>query len=164
MRIAILVDTPNITRSISSRHGEASRADYKEVLQLASRLGKVVCAKALVNDGLPHRHVIKLQSAGLSVVKSHSFDCDEALIAWAIRVYRQVDCFLLCSGDKHFRSLVRLLQEVGRKVVVCSVEGSCNSELKILSNEYLEMPIMPARSLFGVSGRCAGVETSDRAC
>jgi uncharacterized LabA/DUF88 family protein len=142
MRVAVLVDTPNITKSVRRMHGEARRADYREVLQLASELGTVVCAKALVNDGLPQHQVIRLHNAGLTVVRSHSFDCDEALVAWAVRIHAQVDCLLLCSGDKHFRSLMQLLQSVGRKVVVCAVTGSCNVDLKARSNQYLEMPVV----------------------
>jgi len=112
-------------------------------------LGTVVCAKALVNDGLPQHQIVKLHNVGLTVVRSHSFDCDETLVAWAVRIHCQVDCFLLCSGDKHFRSLMQLLQSVGRKVVVCAVNGSCNANLKARSNHYIEMPVVCRRSLTG---------------
>lgn len=142
MRVAVLVDTPNITKSIRRMHGESRRADYREVLQLATELGKVVCAKALVNDGLPQHQVVRLHDEGLTVVRSHAFDCDETLVAWAVRIHSQVDCFLLCSGDKHFRSLMQLLQSVGRRVVVCAVSGCCNTKLRNHSNQYLEMPVV----------------------
>lgn len=146
MRVAVLVDTPNITKGVHQHHGNTHRPDYREVLQLASGMGEVVCGKALVNDGLPQHQVVKLHDAGLTVVRSHAFDCDEPMIAWAVRLHNQVDCLILCTGDKHFRSVVRLLQAAGRKVVVCAVSGSCNASLRALCDQYLEMPIMSSLS------------------
>jgi len=140
MRVAILVDTPNITRSVLNSRGRGFRPDLQKVLTDASKTGRVVHAKAHVNDGIPRFHVVGLQKMGLSVVRSHAFDCDDSLVAWAVRVCLQVDCFVLCSGDKHFRSLVRLLKMAGRKVIVCAVRESCNKALKDLSDEYIEMP------------------------
>jgi uncharacterized LabA/DUF88 family protein len=152
MRIAILVDTPNITRAVHQLHGKESQADYRKLLQVAARLGTVVCAKALINDGLPLHQVTKLQSTGLGIVRSHSFDCDDTVVAWAVRLHEQADCFLLCSGDKHFSSLVTLLRQIGRKVVVCAVRTACSRKLRSLSSEYVEMPVL-CRSL--ASSTCA---------
>jgi len=109
---------------------------------LASGMGEVVCGKALVNDGLPQHQVVKLHDAGLTVVRSHAFDCDEPMVAWAVRLHSNFDCLILCTGDKHFRPLMELLQEAGRKVIVCAVNGSCSARLKALCDQYVEMPVV----------------------
>lgn len=152
MRVAILVDTPNITRSVHRRHGTLSLPDYHRILEFSASIGKIAFAKALVNDGLSKHQATKLSSLGFTVVRSHAFDCDDALVSWAVRICFRIDCLLLCSGDKHFRSLVRLLQTVGKMIIVCAVEGSCNRHLKEMVNRYVEIPILgqPASGICNV--------------
>lgn len=141
VKVVVLVDTPNIGKSVKNKYTGCVRPDYKKLRQLAGKYGLLIKACALVNDGINRWFISKLVTEGFEVRLSHAFDCDDALIAWAVRLRRQADCIVLCSGDKHYIPLVQLLIATGMKIVVCAVEGSCNRTLKHLVDAYEEMPI-----------------------
>lgn len=140
-RVLVLVDTPNISRSVLRKYGDRCRADYGRLYQMAISLGRISRACALVNDGVSPRFIETLQRVGFEPRQSHAFDCDDALVAHAVRFHRSADIFILCSGDKHYGRLVEILSAVGVKVIICAVEGSCSGRLKSLSSDYLEMPV-----------------------
>ncbi len=140
-RISILVDTPNVARSVTRHYGVGSYADYQGIYSCASKFGAVSHACALVNDGVSPRFTASLRTLGFTVQESHAFDCDDALIARAIRLQPATDIFMLCSGDGHYLRLVQLLRAVGVQTVVCAVEGSCSRRLKSVGLRYVEIPI-----------------------
>jgi len=143
MKVVVLVDTPNISKSVLGEHPEGTLPDYRALRQLGNKYGAVIRACALVNDGVNPYFAAKLTRRGFEVKFSHAFDCDDALIAWAVRLRRQADCMILCSGDKHYIPLVQLLITTGMRVVVCAVEGACNGTLRRIAGSYEEMPTRP---------------------
>ena len=140
-KVLVLIDTPNISRSVFRKYGECYRADYRKLYQLAASIGRVSHACALVNDGVSPLFSETLRRIGFEPRPSHAFDCDDALIAHAVRFHRAIDTLLLCSGDKHYSRLVEILKAVGVKVIVCAVDGSCSRRLKSLGNDYIEIPV-----------------------
>jgi hypothetical protein len=142
-RVVVLVDTPNITKSAFRQSNGVARADYRRILQYARSIGVVCSAVALVNDGVNPRFSVALQKMGYDVRPSHAFDCDDAVIAWGVRLHTWADCFIICSGDKGYYPLVRLLQSIGAKVIICAAENSCNRRLREASNTFVGVPIEP---------------------
>ena len=140
VKVAILVDTPNIGKSIAERYSGGARPDYRALRYLARKYGDLWRACALVNDGVNPHFAKKLTDLRFEVKFSHAFDCDDALIAWAVRLGREASCIILCSGDKHFIPIAQLLMAVGMKIVVCAVDGACNEMLKSIAHAYEEMP------------------------
>ncbi len=139
-RVAVVVDTPNITKSVIRRHGSAVRPDYGSLIRRARSFGDVIAAVALVNDGVNPAFSKALSALGFKVVPSHAFDCDDAVVAWAVRLHATVDCIVICSGDHGFCDLVRLLKAIRLRIVLCAVSGSCNHNLRKLSDQYVEVP------------------------
>ncbi len=139
-RVAVVVDTPNIIKSISRRHGPTARPDYKSLINFAKSLGNVTTAVALVNDGVNPTFSNALSALGFRVSFSHAFDCDDAVVAWAVRLHSTADCIVICSGDHGYCPLVKLLKAIRRRIVICAVSGSCNRRLRLLSDQYLEVP------------------------
>jgi hypothetical protein len=140
-RVIILVDTPNIGKSVIEKHGQRARPDYRALRYMAAKFGTLTRARALVNDGVNPRFAAKLADFRFEVEYSHAFDCDHALIACAVKLREQADYIVICSGDKHYIPLVQLLLATGTRIVVCAVEGTCNATLKRLANFYEEMPV-----------------------
>jgi NYN domain len=141
VKVAVLVDTPNIGKSVQNKYTGYAWPDYKQLRQLVGKYGLLTKACALVNDGVNRRFISKLASEGFEVRLSHAFDCDDALVAWAVRLRQHADCIVLCSGDKHYIPLVQLLIATGMKIVICAVEGCCNGTLRRIAGAYEEMPI-----------------------
>ena len=141
VKVAVVVDTPNIGKSIQNRHSGHARPDYRALRQLAGRYGAIIRCCALVNDGVSTHFVRKLKDLHFEVRFSHGFDCDDALIACAVRLRKEADCLVLCSGDKHYIPLVGLLIDTGMRIIVCAVDGACNRTLKAIAQGYAEMPI-----------------------
>lgn len=139
-RIVVVVDTPNVTKSVIDKHGSAFRPSYRSILRHAKSLGLVTAAVALVNDGVNPGFTNELRAIGYQVELSHAFDCDDAVVAWAVRLHPMADCFLICSGDHGYCDLVRLLKAVHLRVVLSAVAGCCNRQLRELSDEYIEVP------------------------
>jgi len=139
-RVALVVDTPNITKSIINRHGPRVRPDYASLIRFAKSLGNVTAAVALVNDGVNPAFSNALTTLGFQVRLSHAFDCDDAVVAWAVRLHSNAECIVICSGDHGYCPLVQLLKAIHRKIVLCAVSGSCNRRLRSLSDRYLEVP------------------------
>ena len=139
-RVALVVDTPNIAKSVIRRHGPTVRPDYASLIRFAKSLGIVTAAVALVNDGVNPAFSNALDTLGFQVKLSHAFDCDDAVVAWAVRLHSIADCLVICSGDHGYCPLVQLLKAIRRKIVLCAVSGSCNRRLRSLSDEYVEVP------------------------
>ena len=143
-RFVILIDTPNIFRSLQRFHRFGAHPDYRGIYQSAQRLGVVIHATAFVNDGVPAKFVRALERRGYDVVFPHAPDVDEALVAKAVEIHGQADCVVLCSGDGDYCSLVELLRAINVEVVVAAVADSCSRRLQHLSNDYMEVPLLGA--------------------
>ena len=139
-RVVVIVDTPNVTKSVIERHGSAYRPNYRRILRHASSRGIVTAAVALVNDGVNPRFTKALREMGFQVELSHAFDCDDAVVAWAVRLHLLADCFLICSGDHGYCHLIELLKAARLRIVLSAVAGCCNRKLRELSDEYFEVP------------------------
>lgn len=139
-RVALIVDTPNIAKSLIRHHGPKTRPDYASLIRIAKSWGRVVAAVALVNDGVSPALSNALSAIGFQVKFSHAFDCDDAVVAWTVRLHHCADRIVICSGDHGYLPLVHLLQTIRRKVVVCAVDKSCNRRLRHISDQYLEVP------------------------
>ena len=139
-RVVVIVDTPNVAKSVTEKHGSACRPNYRRILQHASSRGIVTAAVALVNDGVNPEFSKALIGMGFQVKLSHAFDCDDAVVAWAVRLHSLADCFLICSGDKGYRHLIQLLKAVRLRIMLSAVTGCCNRKLRELSDEYFEVP------------------------
>src|SRR5205807_8360396 len=136
VKVAVIVDTPNIGKSIENIHSGTARPDYRALRRLANQYGSLTRACALVNDGVSRYFVTKLTRQGFEVKFSHAFDCDDAVIAWAVRLRQEADCLILCSGDKHYIPLALLLIATGMKIVICAVDNTCNRTLRQTADPY----------------------------
>jgi hypothetical protein len=139
-RVVVIVDTPNITKSVIQKHGTLVRPDYGWLIAYARSIGLVTAAVALVNDGVNAAFSGALGAMGYQVEPSHAFDCDDAFVAWTVRLHKRADCVVICSGDHGYCALVHLLKAIHRRIVLCAVAESCNRQLRNLSDKYLEMP------------------------
>jgi hypothetical protein len=140
IRVVIVVDTPNITKSIIGRHGQPARPNYKWLIKYAQSIGYLEAAVALVNDGVNPAFSDRLRKMGYQVEPSHAFDCDDAIVAWTVRLYSRADRVIICSGDHTYCDLVCLLRAAKRQIIVCAVDGACNYRLRGLSDQYVEVP------------------------
>lgn len=156
-RVVVVVDTPNIAKSVIRRHGSAVRPDYGSLIRYARSFGDVTAAVALVNDGVNPAFAKSLRALGFQVEPSHAFDCDDAVVAWAVRLHANVDCIMICSGDHGYCDLVQLLKAIHLRIVLCAVSGSCNHNLRNLSDQYVEVPAFLARNKLNLepAGRSA---------
>jgi uncharacterized LabA/DUF88 family protein len=141
MSILMLVDTPNITKSVTTTYGPRVRPDYKRMYNDASEVGPIKAACALVNDGVSPVFKDNLTRIGFDVKFSHAMDCDDALFAWAVRLHSQANTVILCSGDGGFTPLVTLLKSLGIAVIVRAVRGACSQKLKNAASLYSEVPL-----------------------
>lgn len=139
-RVVVIVDTPNVAKSVIEKHGSAFRPNYRRILRHANSRGIVTAAVALVNDGVNPSFIKALRAMGFQVELSHAFDCDDAVVAWAVRLHTLADCLLICSGDHGYCHLVQLLRAVRVRIVLSAVAGCCNRKLRELSDEYFEVP------------------------
>jgi len=142
----ILIDTPNIFRSVTRQFGLEARPDYQAFLSAVRTVSTVVHAEALVNDGLPARFKQHIEQSGYAVIPSHAMDVDEKFIARAVKFHARGDLFVLASGDGGYAPLVSLLRSLGRKVIVAAVPGSLSLTLASVADAVVEFPLTTAPS------------------
>lgn len=140
-RVSVLIDTPNIAKGVERLYKVNFRTNYQKILELAAGFGIVGQTCTLVNDGASPRFKTSLQRLGFERRKSHVVDCDEALIAMAVRIHPETDVLVLGSGDKHYRSVIKLLSAANIPTMICAVDSSCGKSLKAIGDAYLEVPV-----------------------
>jgi hypothetical protein len=141
MSVVMLLDSPNISKSVSKVYGQQARPDFKQLHKAATEFGPITKACALVNDGVSLYLKDKLIRSGFEVYLSHADDCDDALFAWAVRLHTECTTVVFCSGDGGFHPLVTLFQRLHVRVVVWAVTETCSRRLRAAADVYQEMPV-----------------------
>lgn len=140
-RVVVLLDTPNLSRSTCNQYGPRARVDFRRLIALAMKQGILVRAIALVNPGAPLGLLTLLKSAGFEPRRANAIDCDDAVVAWTVRLWNYADQVFLGSGDGAFTSVAGLLKEVGIRVSVCAVKSACNPALLRVCHSFVELPV-----------------------
>src|SRR5215469_16213952 len=141
MSVVMLLDSPNISKSVAKIYGPQARPDFKRLYEAATKFGPVIKACALVNDGVSLHLKDKLIRSGFEVYLSHADDCDDALFAWAVRLHQDCRTVIFCSGDGGFHPLVTLFQRLHVRVVVLAVNETCSRRLRASADVYQEIPV-----------------------
>jgi hypothetical protein len=140
-RSLLLLDSPNLTKSVHEFHGPSARPDYRCLLRVAKDFGFLVRAEALANDGLPRHVVVKFEEAGFLVIFSHACDCDDRMVARAVAARGAADTIILATGDHMIADAAALLKATGHKVVVAAVPQAVSDVLIEIADAFLEIPI-----------------------
>lgn len=143
LRVAVVVDTPNIFRCLVEKSGPGFRPAWAELVRKARRLGSLTSAVAVVNAGFPTSRAFAFHRAGYSVVRADGADCDEYVVTSLVEAAVNSDVVLVAGGDHRFAPAAALAREAGRRVVVVTVMGTCAHRLSQLANEIWEMPTSP---------------------
>jgi uncharacterized LabA/DUF88 family protein len=129
---AVIVDSPNATRSALHAFGPRAKPDWTAVLELGSRQGRLAERIAAVNDGLPKYAAERFRRLGYSVHFSHARDVDDCVVYQVVRMVDRADVFVIVSGDGAYCNLVRILRRLRKRVIVVAVERCCSRILSAL--------------------------------
>jgi uncharacterized LabA/DUF88 family protein len=139
----IVVDTPNITRSVIQRYGSSMRADYTRLKEWGTELsGGGVVAEALVNGGVPRSFASHLRALGYSVIFSNAVDVDDRLVSRAVLRHDYFQHVVIGSGDGGYAPLIKLLRRAGRSVTVAAVPGSIARALYSVADCISDFPLL----------------------
>ncbi len=128
-RVAILVDTPNASKSVKV-YGEQARPDYAALTRLASGYGSVQTAIAFINPG--YRTSCNWASRlGYRVVRGSDHDVDHLVVSTAVEVLAKgVSTLVLVSGDHRFCDVQSLCGRLNVRYVAVGVPSCTNLKLR----------------------------------
>jgi hypothetical protein len=140
-RSALLLDSPNLGRSVRQFYGTDARPDYRGLIGIAKTFGALTRAEMLVNDGLPIHLVSRFRRSGYQVLFSHAHDCDDRLVARTVAAHHCSDTVIVGTGDGMIVHALALLKHAGKRVVSVGVLKATSRAVLQLADEFLEMPI-----------------------
>ena len=140
-RVVVVADTPNLYKGTQEAFGCDFEPDYTELLSIAKSRGSRLTAFAMVNDGLPRRHVTSLRLRGFVVLTSEGRDCDYRFVDQAISMHNSGDVFILCGGDGRYANLASVLRGINKYVIVSAVRTTCSFRLLRTANEFFPFPV-----------------------
>lgn len=140
-RSILLLDSPNLTKSVREFYGNEARPDYESLIRIAKGFGSLVRAEALVNDGVPKRFVTNFEQAGYRVVFSHAKDCDDRMVARTVAAHGAADTIIVGTGDHMIAKVLTLLKATGHQLVVAAVPQSISGDLLQIADAFIEIPV-----------------------
>lgn len=63
----------------------------------------------------------------------------------SVEARKDIDTYILFTGDGHFQSVVKYLRQKKKKVIVCGVRETMSSQLRSVASEMVELPIEEER-------------------
>lgn len=65
----------------------------------------------------------------------------------SVDVRKDVDTYILFTGDGHFQSVVKYLRQKKKKVIVCGIRETMSSQVRAVATEVIELPIDEERCI-----------------
>ena len=143
LRVAIVVDSPNLGRTVEKEMGHSYRVDWVGLMQLGRSLGKVVRAIVVTNAGFPRHLVQRIERVGFECnCGTDSRDCDDRVVVALVRAAAstEIDALLLGSGDHAYVSAMRLARLTTKHLYVVSTTNSCAGALRATAKHVFEIP------------------------
>ncbi len=143
LRVAIVVDSPNLGRTVDREWGQGYRVDWAAVMQIGRSLGNVVRAIVVTNAGFPLHLSQKIEQTGFSCTKgTDQRDCDDRVVVALVQAAacHAIDVLLLGSGDHAYVSAMRLARFTAKELYVVSTAGSCADALRATVRHVFEIP------------------------
>ncbi len=137
-KVAIFVDGPNMLR-------KEFMVDLRELRRKAEKYGRVVIARAFVNQFAPEKLIEAIINEGfqsimvLAVQEDDANDVDVSMACAACEaaISTDIEYIVLATRDADFLPVIQLAKAHGKKVVIMAAEPGFSSSLRNAA-DYVE--------------------------